>query len=485
MHASSLKLHRVPLARMHAFRKAKHACCKQQISSSTSTLPHGDIHRYTSHVRCGVLRKSGFAVRLFHGSGRVFAAKDYYEILGANKGDSTKDIKKKFRKMAKKYHPDTSKDAAADEKFKEISEAWEVLQDDQERKAYDMYGHEGYQQYKQNGGAPPGGGDMGGMNMEDLFRNMGGMGGGFEEFFGGRGQRGGMGRRGPSVGQTIALGVNLSFMDAVKGCTKSLKYKAQVRCRTCDGKGTKDGAKEEFATCGECHGQGVKMASVGGMMQVQIGCDRCRGTGQILQNACRTCSGNGLETGTKETEIKIPAGVDSGMQMSHPGWGDSGPLSGPPGDLVLQIHVQKSDRFQRDGLDVFTEVPITFQQSLLGGTVDVDTIDGKVEMKIHEGTSNGESVRMRGRGVPEVNNPRIRGSQYVTYKVEMPTNLNERQKELIREFGEEEEKKKKKGSSSMFKDALNRIKDTMGCDDATEENDKKEKPSENSQRPDT
>jgi len=141
--------------------------------------------------------------------------------------------------------------------------------------------------------------------------------------------------------------------------------------------------------------------------------------------------------------------------------------------------------FQRDGLDVFTEVPITFQQSLLGGTVDVDTIDGKVEMKIHEGTSNGESVRMRGRGVPEVNNPRIRGSQYVTYKVEMPTNLNERQKELIREFGEEEEKKKKKGSSSMFKDALNRIKDTMGCDDATEENDKKEKPSENSQRPDT
>ena len=283
--------------------------------------------------------------------------------------------------------------------------------------------------------------------MEDILRNFGGMGGGFENMFGGGQGRGGM-SRGPSMGEPILMRANLTFEEAVKGCKKDFEYPAQVRCTSCDAKGTRDGEKAEMATCGDCSGRGSRRTTVGGMMTMEVMCDGCGGTGQKLRNPCGTCHGTGLESSTKKVTVDIPAGVDSGMQLKQPGYGSSGGLGGPPGDLILQFQVARNPMFQREGVDIFSEVPISFSQSLLGGSVDVDTIDGKVEMEVSPGTKHGDNVRMKNRGIVNVNNPSRKGDQYVTFKVQMPTNLNERQRELIKEFEEEEEKKK----NSMHKD---------------------------------
>lgn len=349
------------------------------------------------------------------------AKRDYYEVLGVSKQASADELKKAFRKMARQYHPDANPDKKdAEEKFKEIAEAYEVLSDPEKRANYDRFGHAA------NNGQGFGGfeGGFGG------FGDLGGLGDIFDMFFGG----GGRSRRGPEKGSDLRLDMEISFEEAAFGLEKDIKVPRNEECGTCGGTGAAPGTKAQ--ACSACNGSGqiqyAQNTPFGRVVQSRT-CDRCRGAGKIIEKPCPTCHGAGQVRKTRSIHVKIPAGVDSGTRLRVSGEGESGLRGGPRGDLYVYIYVKAHKFFRREGNDVIVEIPVSFSQAALGDEIEVDTLDGKARVKVPEGTQSGSVFRLRGRGIPDLHG-HGRGDQHVRVKVVTPTRLTEKQKELMQEF---------------------------------------------------
>jgi len=355
--------------------------------------------------------------------------RDYYEVLGVNKGASADEIKKAYRKSAMKYHPDRNPgDKEAEEKFKEIGEAYEVLSDDDKRARYDQFGHAGVDP---NFGAGAGGygGGFGG------FGDFGDLGDIFGEFFGGGRSRAAQ-QNAPRRGENIMARLELTFEEAAFGCEKEVSTPRIETCSGCNGSGSADGVIE---TCSNCHGSGrvtVMQNMMGMRMQTQTTCPQCSGRGKIVKTPCNTCKGKGKVRRTNKVKVKIPAGVDHGQSVRVRGEGHVGSNGGPNGDLLVEIYIKRHPIFEREYMDVLCEVPISFTQAALGAEIQVPTLDGKVAYTIPEGTQTGREFVIREKGIPEVNNPRRRGNHRFTVVVETPTKLTKEQRELLRQLGD-------------------------------------------------
>ena len=355
--------------------------------------------------------------------------RDYYEVLGVSKNASEDEIKRAYKKLARKYHPDMNPgDKEAEEKFKEVNEANEVLSNPEKKAKYDQFGFAGVDP---NYGAGQGGyGGAGGFDFGDLGDIFG-------SFFGGG--FGGGGRRNPNApqrGESIRASLSVEFTEAAFGCEKSITIDRFEQCPTCKGKGCAPGTTPEV--CTQCHGTGTvtqAQRTPFGMMQSQTVCPKCRGTGQIIHQPCPDCRGAGVVRKRRTIQVNIPAGIDNGQTISLRGQGHSGKNGGPAGDLLITVMVRPHEIFRRDGTAVFCEAPITFTQAVLGGTLEIPTIDGKVKYDIPEGTQTGTVFRLRGKGIPVLNG-RGRGDQYVTVNIETPRNLNREQKEALKKFSE-------------------------------------------------
>lgn len=356
--------------------------------------------------------------------------RDYYEVLGVDKSVSDDELKKAYRKMAKKYHPDLNPgNKEAEQKFKEVNEAYEVLSDKEKRARYDQFGHAGVDP---NFGAGAGGGAYGGGFTGD-FGDLGDI---FSSFFGGG--FGGGGRRAnpnaPRRGNDTAAAVNLSFEEAAKGCRKTVKVTKIENCKECGGTGAGKGSTPK--TCPVCHGTGQVSATQRtpfGVMQTQKVCDNCHGSGKIIDKPCHTCAGKGRIRHTVEQTVDIPAGIDDGQIINVRGGGDAGANGGPSGDLRINVNVRPHPIFEREGYDVYCQIPITFTQAALGDEVIVPTLDGKVKLNIHEGTQPGDEFKLRGKGIQRLNYSG-RGDQYVKVVVEVPKELTKAQKDKLKEF---------------------------------------------------
>ena len=371
---------------------------------------------------------------------------EFYDRLGVSKNASADEIKKAYRKLSKKYHPDINKEPGAEEKYKEVQEAYETLSDDQKRAAYDQYGAAGA-----NGGFG-GAGGFGGFNGAGGF-------GGFEDifssFFGG----GGASRNpnAPRQGDDLQYRVNLTFEEAIFGAEKEVKYNREASCRTCNGSGAKPGTSP--VTCGRCHGAGVINVDTQtplGMMRRQVTCDVCHGRGKEIKDPCTTCHGTGHEKQAHSVHVKIPAGVETGQQIRLAGQGEAGFNGGPYGDLYVVVSVEASDKFEREGTTIFYNLNLNFVQAALGDTVDIPTVHGDVELVIPEGTQTGKKFRLRGKGAPSLRGGAV-GDQYVTVNVVTPTGLNDRQKAALNDFaaaGDLKVNPKKKGFFDHIKDAF-------------------------------
>ena len=355
--------------------------------------------------------------------------RDYYEVLGVSKNASEDEIKRAYKKLARKYHPDMNPgDKEAEEKFKEVNEANEVLSNPEKKAKYDQFGFAGVDP---NYGAGQGGyGGAGGFDFGDLGDIFG-------SFFGGG--FGGGGRRNPNApqrGESIRVSLSVEFTEAAFGCEKSITIDRSEQCPTCKGKGCAPGTTPEV--CTQCHGTGTvtqAQRTPFGMMQSQTVCPKCRGKGQIIHQPCPDCRGAGAVRKRRTIQVNIPAGIDNGQTISLRGQGHSGKNGGPAGDLLITVMVRPHEIFRRDGTAVFCEAPITFTQAVLGGTLEIPTIDGKVKYDIPEGTQTGTVFRLRGKGIPVLNG-RGRGDQYVTVNIETPRNLNREQKEALKKFSE-------------------------------------------------
>ena len=353
--------------------------------------------------------------------------RDYYDVLGVDKSADATAIKKAYRKLAMKYHPDKNPgDKEAEEKFKEINEAYEVLSDETKRRNYDQFGHEGV-----NGQGFGGAGGFGGQGFggfDDIFGDM--FGGGFS---GGSRQR----RRGPERGADIKQRVNISFEEAAFGKKVQVKINRSEECDQCHGSGAKPGTSKK--TCPTCHGSGqvqsVQRTPFGNIASTRT-CSTCNGEGEVIDSPCSKCHGKGSIRKTKTIEVDIPAGIDNGQMIKLGGQGELGTRGGPRGDLYIEVNVQSHPLFTRDGYDVYLEMPITFAQATLGDKIQVPTLDGKVEYEVPEGTQTGTVFRLKGKGIPKLKS-NVRGDQYVKVTVEIPKKLNEKQKELVREFAKE------------------------------------------------
>ncbi len=375
--------------------------------------------------------------------------RDYYEVLGVDKSVSDDELKKAYRKAAKKYHPDLNPgDQQAEKSFKEVNEAYEVLSDSEKRARYDQFGHAGVDPNFGAGGGSYGGGFGG-------FSDFGDLGDIFGSFFGGGF---GGGRRNPNApkrGNDTAAVVHLSFEEAAKGCKKTVKFTKIDTCDDCGGSGCEKGTDSK--TCPVCHGTGqvtTQQRTPFGMMQTQKVCDNCRGSGKIIDKPCHTCAGKGRIRHTVERTVEIPAGIDDGQVITVRGAGDSGANGGPSGDLRINVSVRPHPIFTRDGFDVFCEIPITFTQAALGAEITVPTLDGKVKFQIHEGTQPGDEFKLRGKGIQRLNYIG-KGDQYVKITVEVPKDLNRAQKEKLREFDsvtDEKNYKKRKSFTDKVKD---------------------------------
>ena len=347
--------------------------------------------------------------------------RDYYEVLGLQKGASDDEIKKAYRKLSKKYHPDINKEPDAEAKFKEISEAYEILSDPQKRAAYDQYGHAGTDP---NYGGGYGGGFGG-------FNGGGFSGGGFGGFEGG-------GRtanpNAPRQGADLQYAVDLSFEEAIFGVEKNIQYNREETCHTCGGNGAKPGTQPE--TCHKCHGSGTinveRQTPLGRVMSRQT-CDVCHGTGKEIKEPCMTCHGTGHEKKKHSVKVNVPAGVEDGQQMRLSGQGEAGSNGGPYGDLYVVFRVEESDIFDRDGSEIYYELPLNFVQAALGDEVNVPTVHGNVKLKIPAGTQTGTNFRLRGKGAPKLRG-NGNGDQQVKVKLITPKNLNEEQKEALRAY---------------------------------------------------
>ena len=357
--------------------------------------------------------------------------RDYYEVLGVEKGASADEIKKAYRKNAMKYHPDRNPgDASAEEKFKELGEAYDVLSDDSKRAKYDQFGFAGVDPSYGGGGNGPYGAGFSG------FGDFGDFGDIFGEFFGGGRSSRGRQQNTPRRGENVMSHLELTFEEAAFGCEKEVATQRIENCAVCDGSGSSDGVIE---TCTQCGGRG-QVRSVqnfmGMQMQSTTTCPTCSGRGKIIKNPCTTCKGKGKVRRTQKVKVKVPAGVDAGQMVRVHGEGSVGSNGGPSGDLLVEILIKRHKLFERDGADVLCELPISFTQAALGATIEIPTLDGKMSYDIPEGTQTGTTFRLRDKGIPYVNNRSRRGDQLVTVVVETPTRLNREQKELLRQFEE-------------------------------------------------
>ena len=363
--------------------------------------------------------------------------RDYYEVLGVPKNADTDAIKKAYRVLAKKYHPDANPgDKSAEEKFKEASEAYAVLSDPEKRQKYDQFGHAAFD----NGAGPGGGFDFSGTDFSDIFGDLGGMfGGGMGDIFG---DLFGSGRRSASPneatrGANVRTSVRLTFEEAVFGCEKEITVNFQEECPSCHGTGAKAGTRPE--ECPTCHGKGriVQMShTVFGTMQNVQACPQCKGTGKIVKEKCSACYGTGYTAKRKTFRVSIPAGIDNGLSVRMSGGGEPGGNGGPRGDLLVECIVSPHPIFKRQDVNIFSTVPISFAQAALGGPVRIKTVDGEVEYEVKPGTQTDTKVRLRGKGVPSLRNRNVRGDHYITLVVQVPTHLTAAQKEALQNYND-------------------------------------------------
>lgn len=375
---------------------------------------------------------------------------DYYAILGVEKGASEQELKKAYRTLAKKYHPDMHPgDAEAEQKFKEVNEAYAVLSDPEKREKYDRFGHAAFD--------PAAGAGAGG------FGGFGGFDGGFDfgdifsSFFGGGGASSSARRRGPQRGSDVYVRLAIDFQEAVRGCKKDVSFDHIEACSHCHGSGAASGSGVE--TCSTCRGTGqvtVQQNSPLGIFQSSRPCSTCNGTGKIIKDPCKNCRGKGFVKLTKKLSVSIPAGIDNEQRIALRGEGNAGRNGGTAGDLIIEISVRPHHIFERDGADVYCEIPITFVQAALGAEIDIPTLDGTEKYTIAEGTQSGTMFTLRGKGIPYVNSPRQKGNLYLTVNVEVPKNLSSKQKEILRNFAAESKEANNEKSSKFFKKLFNK-----------------------------
>ena len=384
--------------------------------------------------------------------------RDYYEVLGIGKNATDAEIKSAYRKLAKKYHPDLNPgNKEAEEKFKEVNEANDVLSDPQKRQRYDQFGFAGVDPNyaAANGGGAGGfGGGFGGVDLGDIFGDIfgGGFGGGFSGFGGGSSTRT---ANAPRKGHDIQASVILTFEEAAHGCSKKITINRQDTCPDCGGTGAAKGTSPE--TCPDCGGRGyvvTQQRTPFGVMQSQQPCSHCGGRGTIIRNPCKTCRGTGKTAARKSLEINIPAGIDDDQNIALRGQGDAGSNGGPAGDVIVHVTVKADPMFERDGYDVTIHVPITFSQAVLGDDVEVPTVDGRIVQHIPEGTQSGTKFRLRGQGILYLNG-RGRGDQYVIVDVEIPKKVTRAQREALKAFEDsmkEDNYEKRKGFFKNLRD---------------------------------
>ena len=374
--------------------------------------------------------------------------RDYYEVLGVDRGADDATLKKAYRKLAKKYHPDMNPgDKEAEQKFKEATEAYGILSDPEKRKTYDQFGHAAFE----NGGGGAGGfGGFDGFNfnggdMGDIFGDIFG-----DLFGGGRGSR--RTNNGPMKGANLRAVVHVTFQEAVFGCEKELELTLKDTCKTCGGNGAKPGTSPE--TCPKCNGSGqvvYTQQSMFGMVRNVQPCPDCNGTGKIIKEKCPECRGTGFTSERKKISVSIPAGIDDGQSIRIREKGEPGINGGPRGDLLVEVQVARHPIFQRQDMNIFSTAPITYAQAALGGTIRINTVDGEVEYEVKPGTQTDTKIRLKGKGVPSLRNKNVRGDHYVTLVVQVPTKLSEEAQEALRAFdaacgnrpaGKAQEKKK-------------------------------------------
>ncbi len=350
--------------------------------------------------------------------------RDYYEVLGASKGASDDELKKAYRKLAKQYHPDLNPgDTAAEAKFKEVNEAYEVLSDADKRGRYDQFGHAGVDP-NYGGGGGYGGFDMGDIDLGDIFGS----------FFGGGAPRQ---RNGPQKGETLRAGVTITFEEAAFGCEKEVTLNRSETCEVCHGSGCEAGTTAD--TCPTCRGSGqVRVQRGGGAFSFATTstCPKCNGTGKLIHSPCKSCHGAGSTRRQRKITVNIPAGIDNGQAVSLRGQGAAGKNGGPTGDLHISVTVRPHATFQRDGTTVYLEQTVSFVQAALGAEIEIPTLDGKVKWNLPEGTQTGSTFRLRGKGIPPVNGRGNRGDQLITVKVQTPKSLNSAQREALLAFGQ-------------------------------------------------
>lgn len=355
--------------------------------------------------------------------------RDYYEVLGVDRNADDAALKKAYRTLAKKYHPDTNPgDAEAEAKFKEASEAYAVLSDPDKRRQYDQFGHAAFE----NGGGGAGGFDFTNMDMGDIFGSFGDI---FGDLFGG-GRR--ASNNGPRKGANIRAQVRITFEEAVFGCKKELDLVLKDECPDCHGSGAKPGTGP--VTCPKCGGRGqIRMTqqSLFGVVQNITTCPDCNGSGKVVKEKCPNCRGTGYLNNRKKIEVSIPAGIDHGQSVRIREKGEPGVNGGPRGDLLVEVIVSSHPFLQRRDMDLYSTAPISYAQAALGGDVRIGTIDGDVIYEVKPGTQTDTRIRLRGKGVPSLRNENIRGDQYVTLVVQVPTGLNSEAKELLRKFDEQ------------------------------------------------
>jgi len=352
--------------------------------------------------------------------------RDYYEVLGVDKSADDATLKKAYRKLAKKYHPDVNPgDKEAEAKFKEATEAYTILSDPEKRKQYDQFGHAAFE----NGGGGAGGGfggfDFNGADMGDIFGDI------FGDLFGG-GSRSRRANNGPMKGANLRARVNITFEEAVFGCEKELEIVLKDECTTCHGTGAKPGTSP--VTCPKCHGEGqvvYTQQSMFGMVRNVQTCPDCHGSGKIIKDKCTSCRGTGYTSSRKKIQVSVPAGIDNGQSIRIREKGEPGTNGGPRGDLLVEVNVARHPIFQRQDMNIFSTAPLTYAQAALGGTVRINTVDGEVEYEVKPGTQTDTRIRLKGKGVPSLRNKNVRGDHYVTFVVQVPTNLNEEAKEAL------------------------------------------------------
>ena len=350
--------------------------------------------------------------------------RDYYEVLGVSKTATDDEIKKAFRKTAKKYHPDMHPDdKECEEKFKECQEAYAVLSDPEKRRQYDQFGHAAFE-----GGAGGGGFDFSGMDFGDIFGDI------FGDFFGG--SRGSY-NNGPAKGANVRLSIRISFEEAVFGCSKEIEFNYKDTCSDCNGSGAKAGTNKE--TCTKCGGKGkvvYSQQSLFGMVQNVQTCPECKGTGQVIKEKCPTCRGTGYNTKKVKKTVDIPAGIDNGQCIRVRDYGEPGRNGGPRGDLLVEVIVSSNPNFERRDMHIFSNASISFGIAALGGDIRIKTVDGEIIYTVAPGTQTGTRIRLKGKGVPSTRNKDVRGDHYVTLIVKTPTGLSKDAKEALRHFDE-------------------------------------------------